>query len=33
MLGEDKGTKVIFLNCFGGMQDMEKVSALLIGAI
>lgn len=30
LLGEDKKTKVILINCFGGMQDMLKTAAAVI---
>jgi succinyl-CoA synthetase beta subunit len=33
MFGMDSTTKVILLNCFGGMQDTLKISALLVDAV
>lgn len=33
MFGSDHTSKVLFINCFGGMQDTLKISALLCHAI
>jgi succinyl-CoA synthetase beta subunit len=33
LLGGNSQTKVIFFNCFGGMHDMGKISAVLIDAV
>ena len=29
LLGDDDQTSVIFINCFGGMQDTQKISGVV----